>query len=235
MKVMKAGGTCVGSPERIKNACKLVTKSGEPTFVVLSAMSGTTNSLIEITDYLYKKNQEGASEMINRLEEKYMKVADELFATDERKQKAVDFLRGEFEYLRSFTKDFFTSFEEKAIVGQGEIISTNLAVNYLQETGVNAVLLNALDFMRTDKNAEPDLQYIKEKLSSCMAENKGHQIYVTQGFICRNAYGEIDNLERGGSDYTASLIGAAMGAEEIQIWTDTDGLHNNDARVVYHT
>ncbi len=235
MKVMKFGGTSVGSPERIKNVCKLVTKSGEPTFVVLSAMSGTTNSLIEITDYLYKKNQEGASEMINRLEEKYMKVADELFATDERKQKAVDFLKGEFEYLRSFTKDFFTSFEEKAIVGQGEIISTNLAVNYLQETGVNAVLLNALDFMRTDKNAEPDLQYIKEKLGSCMAENKGHQIYVTQGFICRNAYGEIDNLERGGSDYTASLIGAAMGAEEIQIWTDIDGMHNNDPRVVDHT
>ena len=232
MKVMKFGGTSVGSPERIKNVCKLVTKSGEPTFVVLSAMSGTTNSLIEITDYLYKKNQEGASEMINRLEEKYMKVADELFATDERKQKAVDFLKGEFEYLRSFTKDFFTSFEEKAIVGQGEIISTNLAVNYLQETGVNAVLLNALDFMRTDKNGEPDTSYIKEKLTALLEEVKGKQIYITQGFICRNAYGEIDNLQRGGSDYTASLIGAAINAEEIQIWTDIDGMHNNDPRIV---
>ena len=235
MKVMKFGGTSVGTPERIKNVCKLITKSGEPTFVVLSAMSGTTNSLVEITDYLYKKNQEGASEIINRLEEKYIKVANELLTTEASKQKAQDFLKSEFEYLHSFTKDFFTSFEEKAIVGQGEIISTNLAADYLEEQGIKVVLLNALDFMRTDKNGEPDLQYIKQKLSECMTANPDYQIYLTQGFICRNAYGEVDNLQRGGSDYTASLIGAAIQAEEIQIWTDIDGMHNNDPRFVEHT
>ena len=235
MKVMKFGGTSVGSPERMKGVASLITKSGEPTFVVLSAMSGTTNTLVEISDYLYKKNPEGANEVINNLEKKYMQHVEELYSTDEYKEKTRDFLHGEFDYLRTFTKDLFTSFEEKSIVAQGEIISTNMVVNYLQECGVKAVLLSALDFMRTDKNAEPDPQYIKEKLSAIMADNEGYQIYITQGFICRNAYGEVDNLQRGGSDYTASLVGAALNAEEIQIWTDIDGMHNNDPRVVEKT
>ena len=235
MQVMKFGGTSVGSPERMKNVAKLITESGEPTFVVLSAMSGTTNSLVEISDYLYKKNPEGANEVINNLEKKYLQHVEDLYSTEEYKQKTRDLLQQEFNYLRSFTKDLFTSFEEKSIVAQGEIISTNMVVNYLQECGVKAVLLNALDFMRTDKNAEPDTAYIKEKLQSIMKDNEGYQIYITQGFICRNAYGEIDNLQRGGSDYTASLIGAALPAEEIQIWTDIDGMHNNDPRIVEHT
>ena len=235
MKVMKFGGTSVGSPERMKSVATLITDSGEPTFVVLSAMSGTTNSLVEISDYLYKKNPEGANEIINNLEKKYMQHVEELYSTDEFKQKTLDFLHGEFDYLRSFTKDIFTSFEEKSIVAQGEIISTNMMTNYLQEIGIKAVLLSALDFMRTDKNAEPDPQYIKEKLSAIMNDNDGYQIYITQGFICRNAYGEVDNLQRGGSDYTASLIGAALPADEIQIWTDIDGMHNNDPRVVDKT
>jgi len=235
MKVMKFGGTSVGSPERMKNVSSLVTKSGEPTFVVLSAMSGTTNTLLEISDYLYKKNPEGANEVINNLERKYLGYLDELYSTNEYKEKTRLFLEDEFNYLRTFTKDLFTSFEEKSIVAQGEIISTNMVVNYLQEQGIKAVLLSALDFMRTDKNAEPDPQYIKEKLVALMAENEGNQIYITQGFICRNAYGEVDNLQRGGSDYTASLVGAALGVEEIQIWTDIDGMHNNDPRIVDKT
>ena len=235
MKVMKFGGTSVGSPERMKGVASLVTESGEPTFIVLSAMSGTTNSLVEISDYLYKKNPEGANEVINNLEKKYMQHVEELYSTEEMKQTTREFLQGEFNYLRSFTKDLFTSFEEKSIVAQGEMMSTNMVVNYLKEQGVKAVLLSALDFMRTDKNAEPDPQYIKEKLAAIMEENQGYQIYITQGFICRNAYGEIDNLQRGGSDYTASLIGAALPADEIQIWTDIDGMHNNDPRVVEHT
>ena len=235
MKVMKFGGTSVGSPERIKHVANLVTESGEPTFVVLSAMSGTTNTLVEISDYLYKKNPEGANEIINTLEKKYMVHVDELYDTDEYKQKTRDFLHQEFDYLRSFTKDIFTSFEEKSIVAQGEVMSTNMMVNYLQEKGVKAVLLSALDFMRTDKNGEPDPQYIKEKLAALMLKNEDYQIYITQGFICRNAYGEVDNLLRGGSDYTASLVGAALPADEIQIWTDIDGMHNNDPRVVEKT
>lgn len=235
MKVMKFGGTSVGSPERMKGVASLITESGEPTFVVLSAMSGTTNSLVEISDYLYRKNPEGANEVINNLEKKYLNHVEELFSTDEYRKKTRDFLQEEFNYLRLFTKDIFTSFEEKSIVAQGEVMSTNMMVNYLQEQGVKAVLLSALDFMRTDKNAEPDLQYIKEKLHAVMTDNEGYQLYITQGFICRNAYGEVDNLQRGGSDYTASLIGAALSAEEIQIWTDIDGMHNNDPRVVEKT
>ena len=235
MKVMKFGGTSVGTPARMKEVTKLVTKSGQPVFVVLSAMSGTTNSLVEISNYLYKKNPEGANEVINALERKYMKHVEELYTTDEAKAKTREFLASEMNYLRSFTKELFTSFEEKSIVAQGELISTNMVVNYMQEQGIKAVLLNALDFMRTDKNAEPDPVYIKEKLVAIMEKNEGQQVYITQGFICRNAYGEIDNLQRGGSDYTASLIGAALNAEEIQIWTDIDGMHNNDPRVVDKT
>ena len=235
MKVMKFGGTSVGSPERMKGVASLVTKSGEPTFVVLSAMSGTTNALIEISEYLYKKNPDGANEVINNLERKYKQHVEELFSTEEYKEKTRQFLAEEFAFLRSFTKDLFTSFEAKSIVAQGEVMSTNMVTNYLQEQGIKAILLSALDFMRTDKNGEPDPQYIKEKLAAILKANEGYQIYITQGFICRNAYGEVDNLQRGGSDYTASLIGAAIDAEEIQIWTDIDGMHNNDPRIVDKT
>ena len=232
---MKFGGTSVGTPQRMKEVTQLVIKSGEPVFVVLSAMSGTTNSLVEISDYLYKKNADGANEVINHLETKYMRHVEELYTKDDVKKATCEFLKDEFNYLRSFTKEIFTSFEEKAIVAQGEMMSTNMVVNYMKEQGIKAVLLNALDFMRTDKNAEPDPVYIKEKLKAVMAENEGYQVYVTQGFICRNAYGEVDNLQRGGSDYTASLVGAAINAEEIQIWTDIDGMHNNDPRIVEKT
>ena len=235
MKVMKFGGTSVGSPERMKGVASLITESGEPTFVVLSAMSGTTNSLVEISDYLYKKNPEGANEVINNLEKKYMQHVEDLYSTDEMKKTTREFLQGEFNYLRSFTKDLFTSFEEKSIVAQGEIMSTNMVTNYLLEQGVKTVLLSALDIVRTDKNADPDFNYIREKCTQALKENAGQEIYIIQGFICRNAYGEIDNLLRGGSDYTACLLGAAIQAEEIQIWTDIDGMHNNDPRVVEHT
>ena len=235
IKVMKFGGTSVGTVSRMKEVASLVTVSSEPTFVVLSAMSGTTNALIEIADYLYKKNPEGANEVINKLEDKYLQHVQDLYSTEEYKLKTKEFLIKKFEYLRSFTKDLFTSFEEKNIVAQGEIMSTNMVTNYLREKGIKVILLNALDFMRTDKNGEPDSEFIKKELGKAMEQHKDFQIYITQGFICRNAYGEVDNLLRGGSDYTASLIGVALSASEIQIWTDIDGMHNNDPRVVKKT
>lgn len=235
MKVMKFGGTSVGSAQRMKDVCQLITQDGTSKIVVLSAMSGTTNTLVEISDYLYKKNPEGANNIINQLEQMYRAHVNELYATEEYKQKTLEFLKEEFDYLRSFTKILFTSFEEKMVLAQGEIISTNMVTNYLKECGVKTVLLSALDFMRTDKNAEPDFNYIKEKATEIFEANPGYEIYITQGFICRNAYGEIDNLLRGGSDYTACLIGAALMSEEIQIWTDIDGMHNNDPRIVDHT
>lgn len=234
MKVLKFGGTSVGSAQRMKDVAKLIT-DGEQKIVVLSAMSGTTNTLVEISDYLYKKNPEGANEVINKLEAKYKQHIDKLFSTEEYKQKTLEFVKSVFDYIRSFTKDIFTLFEEKVILAQGEIISTNMVTNYLCEQGVKAVLIPALEFMRTDKNSEPDLNYIREKLALQLEANPGQEIYITQGFICRNAYGEIDNLQRGGSDYTASLIGAAVNASEIQIWTDIDGMHDNDPRVVDKT
>jgi aspartate kinase len=218
----------------MKEVAKLIT-DGEKKIVVLSAMSGTTNTLVEISDYLYKKNPEGANEIINKLEAKYRQHVEELYSTEEYKQKTREALKEQFNYIRSYTKELFTLFEEKVVLAQGELISTQMVTNYLLEQGVKAVLLPALEFMRTDKNAEPDPAYIKEKLAAQLEAHPDAEIYITQGFICRNAYGEIDNLQRGGSDYTASLIGAAVNADEIQIWTDIDGMHDNDPRFVDHT
>jgi aspartate kinase len=234
MKVLKFGGTSVGTPQRMKEVAKLIT-DGEKKIVVLSAMSGTTNSLVEISDYLYKKNPDGANEVINALETKYKRHINELYSTEEYKNKTLALVKDIFNGIRAFTKDIFTLFEEKVILAQGELISTNMVTNYLLEQGVNVVLLPALEFMRTDKNAEPDLVYIKNKLGAQLEMHPDADIYITQGYICRNAYGEVDNLQRGGSDYSASLIGAAANASEIQIWTDIDGMHDNDPRIVEKT
>ena len=234
MRVLKFGGTSVGSAQRMKDVVKLIA-TGEKNIVVLSAMSGTTNTLVEISDYLYKKNPSGAGEVINTLEKKYATVIDELYSTEAYKQKALAYANEHFNYMRSLTKDLFTLFQEKEMLAQGELISTGLVNLYLNETGVKSVLLPALDYMRIDKNTEPDVLYIKEKLTALLQQEADAELYITQGFICRNSYGEIDNLQRGGSDYTASLIGAAVNAEEIQIWTDIDGMHNNDPRFVEGT
>ena len=234
MKVMKFGGTSVGSAQRMKHVASLI-NDGEDKIVVLSAMSGTTNSLVEICGYLTNNNPEGANEVINKLEGLYRRHINELYSTDEYKQQTAALVKDVFNYLRSFTKQLFTSVEERIILAQGEIISTNMVTNYLQEQGISAHLIAALDYMRTDKNGEPDSAYIKEKLTDVLAHSPKAQIYITQGFICRNINGEIDNLQRGGSDYSASLIGAAVGASEIQIWTDIDGMHNNDPRIVEGT
>ena len=231
---MKFGGTSVGSAQRMKGVASLI-NDGEEKIVVLSAMSGTTNSLVEICGYLANNNPDGANEVINKLESLYKKHINELYSNEEYKQQTTALVKDVFGYLRSFTKQVFTSVEERIILAQGEIISTNMVTNYLKEQGVSAHLIAALDYMRTDKNGEPDAAYIKEKLTQVLADSPKAQIYITQGFICRNINGEIDNLQRGGSDYTASLIGAAIGASEIQIWTDIDGMHNNDPRIVEGT
>jgi aspartate kinase len=234
MKVLKFGGTSVGSAARMRDVAKLIC-DGEQKIVVLSAMSGTTNSLVEIADYFYKNNTSGALERVNALEQKYSNVIDELYATDEVKSEAKTIVKSLFEYLRSFSKSVFTLFEEKAILAQGELLSTTIFQLYLNEMGEKSALLPALEYMRIDKNSEPDTTYIAENLAIQLSEQPGNTIYITQGFICRNFYGEIDNLQRGGSDYTASLVGAAIKADEIQIWTDIDGMHNNDPRFVEGT
>lgn len=234
MKVLKFGGTSVGSAQRMKEVANLIL-DGESKIVVLSAMSGTTNTLVEISDYLYKKNPVAANEIINELESKYFATIGELYTTEEYRAKAKEAIKANFDYIRTFTKDFFTLFEEKVVLAQGELMSTAMFNIYLLEQGVKSALLPALEYARTDKNSEPDPNYIREKLGVLLSQNPGQEIYVTQGYICRNAYGEIDNLQRGGSDYSASLIGAAIQAQEIQIWTDIDGMHNNDPRFVENT
>ena len=234
MKVLKFGGTSVGSAERIKNVAKLVLERGK-NIIVLSAMSGTTNTLVEISDYLYKHNIDGAKETINLLEKKYFRTISELFDNADDCETATTEIKACFNYIRSFTKDLFTIFEEKEILAQGELMSTALMNIYMKSLGVKSVIIPALEYMRTDKNGEPDTQYIKQKLSALLEKYADAEIFITQGYICRNAYGEIDNLQRGGSDYSASLIGAAINAEEIEIWTDIDGMHNNDPRYVEGT
>lgn len=234
MIVLKFGGTSVGSAERIKKVATLI-KGGESKVVVLSAMSGTTNSLVEIAGYLFEKKNDLAAQLIEGLRLNYYKVIGELFAENSTHTEVKGLVDSHFDFLQTFTQDSFTLHEEKAVLAQGELISTALLHYYLGTIEVNSCLLPALQFMRIDKDLEPDHYYIKENLNRLMSDKEGQTIFITQGFICRNAYGEIDNLKRGGSDYSASLIGVALQADEVQIWTDIDGMHNNDPRVVENT
>ena len=234
MKVLKFGGTSVGTPQRMKDVAQLI-NDGQQKIVVLSAMSGTTNSLVEISDYYRKRNSEAAGSVINKLRTKYMQHLEELYTQEETKQKTRALLEEIFIFLHSFAGCEFSDANEKAILAQGELMSTNMVTNYLLEQGVKVLLLPALDYMRIDEKGEPDTHFIKKQLETLLAANKHYDLYITQGFICRNRMGEIDNLQRGGSDYTACLIGAALRTEEIQIWTDIDGMHNNDPRVVEGT
>lgn len=218
----------------MKALVKLIHHPGRK-IVVLSAMSGTTNALVDICQQLYQKQHQKAGDAIHHLEQIYINEVQKLYSTEEFLTKGKDLVKHHFNYLRSFTLDMFTANEEKAILAQGELLSTALFFFYLQETGVRAELLPALNFMRIDGNDEPDLSYIEKNLQAELAKYPETDLFITQGYICRNAFGEIDNLKRGGSDYTASIIGAAIRAAEVQIWTDIDGMHNNDPRIVSKT
>ena len=231
---MKFGGTSVGNPDRMKALIPLI-DDDERKIVVLSAMAGTTNSLVEITNLLYADNINEASVQINNLRSKYHQVVEELFSTENFKKSGHEQIDSHFEYIRNFTLRVFTKLQEKAILAQGELISTSLFHLLLQERNIQSILLPALSFMRIDKDGEPDSFYIEENIERELKSFPTENIIITQGFICRNAYGEIDNLKRGGSDFTASLIGAAVNAAEIQIWTDINGFHNNDPRFVENT
>jgi aspartate kinase len=213
----------------------LVQRENGPVIVVLSAMSGTTNALVQIAELLKQKKTEESRKVITDLHQKYEQVVNELFTTETCKKQAYNLIGDHFTYLEGFLLDVFTTNEERAILAQGELLSTALFHYYVQETGVKSVLLPALNFMRLDKDQEPDLAYIRQHLNKELAQYPDNKLFITQGYICRNSFGEIDNLKRGGSDYTASLIGAAILAEEVQIWTDIDGMHNNDPRIVKGT
>jgi aspartate kinase len=234
MNILKFGGTSVGTAERMKALVKLISGSDKK-IVVLSAMSGTTNALVEICNTLYQKESDKANELIDKLETTYVEEVENLFSSLDFKTKGHDLIKNHFNYLRSFTLDMFTVNEEKAILAQGELLSTALFYFHLQEMNISSALLPALNFMRIDENDEPQLSYIEKNLETELNKHSGINLFITQGYICRNAFGEIDNLKRGGSDYTASIVGAAIRADEVQIWTDIDGMHNNDPRVVSKT
>jgi len=234
MKIMKFGGTSVGNPDRMRALIPLISDEDRK-IVVLSAMSGTTNSLVEITELLYADKIDEASNKNDELKAKYHNVVDELLKTEPYNKEGHELINTHFEYIRNFTLRVFTKLQEKAILAQGELISTSLFHLLLKEKNIRSVLMPALSFMRIDKDGEPDSFYIKENITRELDNHTAENIIITQGFICRNAYGEIDNLKRGGSDFTASIIGAAIGASEIQIWTDINGFHNNDPRFVENT
>ncbi|MGY6562683.1 MAG: aspartate kinase [Luteibaculaceae bacterium] len=233
-KVLKFGGTSVGSAERMKQVAQIIMPH-KPLVVVLSAVSGTTNTLVEISNLLHKNGKNEARAILNKLKDSYKVYVNSLLVSELKIAEALKVIDAHFEFMESFTLDMFTVHEEKAMLAQGELISTALFQLYLEEQGVNSVLLSSLDFMRINEDGEPRLDYITTELEALINKHKGVDVFVTQGFICRNHFGEIDNLKRGGSDYTASLIGAALQAPEIQIWTDIDGVHNNDPRVVKET
>lgn len=234
MKVLKFGGTSVGSAQRIKNVAELITKRGK-NIIVLSAMSGTTNSLVQISERLHQEDIDGAYGIIEGLKQKYARTLDEMFDNQVYLNLAKNKIQEIFDFIRLHTMSNFSERYEKEILAQGELMSTNIMHYYLLSQGIKSVLLPALDYMRIDENAEPDFNYIKAHLSALLKATPDADIYITQGFICRNLEGYIDNLLRGGSDYSASIVGAMIGAEEVQIWTDIDGMHNNDPRFVENT
>ena len=234
MQVLKFGGTSVGTADRMKNVFDLV-NDGRQKIVVLSAMAGTTNELVNITDLLYEGRKKEAAELIENLRTSYLDLVNDLLSDDTIKNESREMIESHFNYINSFTLKVFSKKQEKAILVQGELISTALFHSYANEQGTNASLLSALSFMRIDKDGEPDMFYIKENLNREIASHAGSDLIITQGYICRNAYGEADNLKRGGSDYTATIIGAILKSEEVQIWTDINGVHNNDPRYVEST
>jgi len=235
MKVMKFGGTSLGSPQRMKEVAKLITADVDSKIVVLSALSGTTNALVEISSTLASGNKNEAKLQIDALEQHYQTFIELLLNTDDAKLKAKQLLEEHFEFLTIILKISFSEALNKDILAQGELLSTKLFSIYLAEQNIHHVLLPALDFMTIDSYDEPQIGTIKVKLAQLMQRNKDTNIFVTQGYISRNAKGEVDNLKRGGSDYSASLIAAAVNASVCEIWTDIDGMHNNDPRVVDKT
>ena len=235
LKVLKFGGTSVGSAVRMKEVARLVTADKDPKIVVLSAMSGTTNGLVEIGSLLYKNKQDEAVAKIEEMEKKYEAVISELYSVQEFREKASATIKENFTYMKTFVVKAFNVYQERALLAQGELMSTAMFQVYLEEQKISSVLLPALNFMKINKDEEPDLDFIREHVAKELKKYPEIELFVTQGYICRNTFGEIDNLKRGGSDYTASLLGNAVDASEIQIWTDIDGMHNNDPRFVGET
>ena len=235
MQVLKFGGTSVGSAARMQEVFEIVTSDPTPKIVVLSAVSGTTNSLLRFANGLAHGLKDESIDNLNKLRESYYHLVSELYQDEDILANAVTFVNERFDFLLEFAHKEYELAFEKSIVAQGELLSTQLFTWLIHAQGQSAVLLSALDFMRIDKASEPDEYFIKSMLEKELQLAQRSPTYVTQGYICRNAFGEVDNLKRGGSDYTATLVGQAIDAEEIQIWTDIDGMHNNDPRVVSNT
>lgn len=235
MKVLKFGGTSLGSPERMHAVADLINKESGKKIVVLSAVSGTTNTLVNIAKALSQHNKVDADTIITSLYDTYQAYCKNLLHNAASLEKGLEIVEAHFTVLHSMKDSGYSMDIEKEILAQGELLSTKLFVTYLEQEGITAVLLPALEYMRIDDANEPDTPYIKEHLQHLVDHYPEQELFVTQGYICLNSNNRVDNLQRGGSDYTASLVGEAVKADEIQIWTDIDGMHNNDPRIVKYT
>jgi len=235
MKIMKFGGTSVGKPHRMHEVAQLITSDSEDKIVVLSAVSGTTNALVSIGNSLALGNKQEAKQQIDALENQYKNFVSELLKKPDFKERADHILREHFEFLNIILRISYNEALSKDILAQGELLSTRLFSVYLNEAGIPHELLSALEFMSIDANDEPQVEKIRDKLAKVLVQHPGKKLFITQGYICRNARGEVDNLKRGGSDYSASLIAAAINATVCEIWTDINGMHNNDPRIVNRT
>lgn len=234
MKILKFGGTSVGKPERMKSIAELI-NDGSEKIVVLSAVSGTTNALVEIGDTLAKGDKAAAQAVVDKLWPIYTDFVANLYSTEAGKTNGTSVINEHFDLIKSLFGTQVGDAEKKVLLAQGELISTKLFSHYLTEIGRKNVLLAALDFMSIDEDDEPILSKIEKVLGEILQKNTDCKLFITQGYIATNPHGGIDNLKRGGSDYTATLIGAALRSEEVQIWTDIDGMHNNDPRIVRKT
>ena len=234
-KIMKFGGTSVGKPERMRQVSQLIAADKDNKIVVLSALSGTTNALVEIGNTIASGQRDQAGELISKLDTHYQQFIRDLVKQQPFLEKAKAIVAEHFDFLHIILRISFSEALNKDILAQGELLSTKLFSVYLEENKIPHILLPALEFMSIDDHDEPQINSIKTKLTHLLQQHKENNLFITQGYICRNARGEVDNLKRGGSDYSASLIAAAINASVCEIWTDIDGMHNNDPRVVRKT
>lgn len=233
LRVLKFGGTSVGAPDRMRQVARLITADEQPKIVVLSALSGTTNSLVSIGESWKALKQIEVDQQIETLYDHYLNFINGLLSQERENGKSV--IDAHFDQIRKLTAVSFNRFSNRELLAQGELMSTKLFSLYLKENSLKSKLIPALEVVSTDENGEPEIELIASRLNSFLVSNPDISLFITQGYICRNYLGEIDNLKRGGSDYTASLIGAAVKADAIEIWTDIDGMHNNDPRIVPNT
>jgi len=235
MKVLKFGGTSVGSPESLVRVKEIVYSQKGATFVVLSAMSGVTNELLQVLDAIKDSDSQKLEALTQVIADKHYHLIHAVLQEESLQQQAIQHVDDVLQRLQGFLQVPEAHNLYSEILTLGELMSTKIFSIVLHQDGVANTWLNATDFMHIDHDDNPSIGPIRTQLEAVLNAHKKTEVYITQGFLCLDKEGDVSNLKRGGSDYSATLIGAAIAAEEVQIWTDIDGFHNNDPRCVEHT